>query len=33
MIVKVVEEVFKNNVDKVFEYKSGKDKFFGFFVG
>ncbi len=32
-IVKVVEEVLKNNADKVFEYKSGKDKLFGFFVG
>ncbi|MFP6231307.1 Asp-tRNA(Asn)/Glu-tRNA(Gln) amidotransferase subunit GatB [Helicobacter pylori] len=32
-IVKVVEEVFKNNADKVLEYKSGKDKLFGFFVG
>lgn len=32
-IVKVIEEVFKNNADKVLEYKSGKDKLFGFFVG
>ncbi|GAA9290871.1 Asp-tRNA(Asn)/Glu-tRNA(Gln) amidotransferase subunit GatB [Helicobacter pylori] len=32
-IVKVVEEVLKKNADKVLEYKSGKDKFFGFFVG
>ncbi|MGL2414134.1 Asp-tRNA(Asn)/Glu-tRNA(Gln) amidotransferase subunit GatB [Helicobacter pylori] len=32
-IVKVVEEVLKNNTDKVLEYKSGKDKLFGFFVG
>ncbi len=32
-IVKVIEEVLKNNADKVFEYKSGKDKLFGFFVG
>ncbi|MBH0275694.1 Asp-tRNA(Asn)/Glu-tRNA(Gln) amidotransferase subunit GatB [Helicobacter pylori] len=32
-IVKVIEEVLKNNVDKVLEYKSGKDKLFGFFVG
>ncbi|WP_205731798.1 Asp-tRNA(Asn)/Glu-tRNA(Gln) amidotransferase subunit GatB [Helicobacter pylori] len=32
-IVKVVEEVLKNNADKVLEYKSGKDKLFGFFVG
>lgn len=29
-IVKVVEEVLKNNADKVLEYKSGKDKLFGF---
>ncbi|GAA7347167.1 Asp-tRNA(Asn)/Glu-tRNA(Gln) amidotransferase subunit GatB [Helicobacter pylori] len=33
VIVKVVEEVLKNNADKVLEYKSGKDKLFGFFVG
>ncbi|KNE14182.1 glutamyl-tRNA amidotransferase [Helicobacter pylori] len=32
-IVKVIEEVIKNNADKVLEYKSGKDKLFGFFVG
>ncbi|WRA00963.1 Asp-tRNA(Asn)/Glu-tRNA(Gln) amidotransferase subunit GatB [Helicobacter pylori] len=32
-IVKVVEEVLKNNADKVLEYKSGKYKLFGFFVG
>ncbi|WP_187911300.1 Asp-tRNA(Asn)/Glu-tRNA(Gln) amidotransferase subunit GatB [Helicobacter pylori] len=32
-IVKAIEEVLKNNADKVFEYKSGKDKLFGFFVG
>ncbi len=32
-IVKVVEDVLKNNADKVLEYKSGKDKLFGFFVG
>ncbi|GAA8771861.1 Asp-tRNA(Asn)/Glu-tRNA(Gln) amidotransferase subunit GatB [Helicobacter pylori] len=32
-IVKVIEEVLKNNTDKVLEYKSGKDKLFGFFVG
>lgn len=29
-IVKVIEEVLKNNADKVLEYKSGKDKLFGF---
>ncbi len=32
-IVKVIEEVLKNNANKVLEYKSGKDKLFGFFVG
>ncbi|GAA8984944.1 Asp-tRNA(Asn)/Glu-tRNA(Gln) amidotransferase subunit GatB [Helicobacter pylori] len=32
-IVKIIEEVLKNNADKVLEYKSGKDKLFGFFVG
>ncbi|GAA7449448.1 Asp-tRNA(Asn)/Glu-tRNA(Gln) amidotransferase subunit GatB [Helicobacter pylori] len=32
-IVKVIEEVLKNNADKVLEYKSGKDKLFGFFMG
>ncbi|GAA9356656.1 Asp-tRNA(Asn)/Glu-tRNA(Gln) amidotransferase subunit GatB [Helicobacter pylori] len=32
-VVKVIEEVLKNNADKVLEYKSGKDKLFGFFVG
>lgn len=32
-IVKVIEEVLKNNADKVLEYKSGRDKLFGFFVG
>ncbi|MCQ2659431.1 Asp-tRNA(Asn)/Glu-tRNA(Gln) amidotransferase subunit GatB [Helicobacter pylori] len=32
-IVKVIEGVLKNNADKVLEYKSGKDKLFGFFVG
>lgn len=29
-IVKVIEEVLKNNADKVLEYKSGKDKLLGF---
>ncbi len=32
-IIKVIEEVLKNNADKVLEYKSGKAKLFGFFVG
>ncbi len=29
----VVEQILKANADKVAEYKSGKDKLFGFFVG
>jgi aspartyl-tRNA(Asn)/glutamyl-tRNA(Gln) amidotransferase subunit B len=32
-IEKIVDEVLKNNPDKIAEYKSGKDKIFGFFVG
>jgi len=28
-----IAEVMKNNADKVAEYRSGKDKLFGFFVG
>jgi aspartyl-tRNA(Asn)/glutamyl-tRNA(Gln) amidotransferase subunit B len=32
-IEKIVAEVLKENPDKVAEYKSGKDKLFGFFVG
>ncbi len=32
-IEKVVDEVIAANPDKVAEYKSGKDKLFGFFVG
>ncbi|WQZ88047.1 Asp-tRNA(Asn)/Glu-tRNA(Gln) amidotransferase subunit GatB [Helicobacter pylori] len=32
-IVEIIEEMLKNNADKVLEYKSGKDKLFGFFVG
>jgi aspartyl-tRNA(Asn)/glutamyl-tRNA(Gln) amidotransferase subunit B len=32
-IEKIVDEVLKNNPDKIAEYKSGKDKLFGFFVG
>jgi aspartyl-tRNA(Asn)/glutamyl-tRNA(Gln) amidotransferase subunit B len=32
-IEKVVAEVLKENPDKVAEYKGGKDKLFGFFVG
>ncbi|MDR1488770.1 MAG: Asp-tRNA(Asn)/Glu-tRNA(Gln) amidotransferase subunit GatB [Holosporales bacterium] len=33
IIREVVEKVLKNNQEKVKEYKSGKDKLFGFFVG
>ncbi|MFH1158227.1 MAG: Asp-tRNA(Asn)/Glu-tRNA(Gln) amidotransferase subunit GatB [Pseudomonadota bacterium] len=32
-IEKVVDEVLKDNPDKIAEYRSGKDKLFGFFVG
>lgn len=32
-IINAIEEVLKANADKVEEYKSGKDKLFGFFVG
>lgn len=32
-IIIAIEEVLKNNADKVEEYRSGKDKLFGFFVG
>ena len=32
-IEKIVVEVLKENPDKVAEYKGGKDKLFGFFVG
>jgi len=32
-IEKVIEEVMKANTDKVAEYRSGKEKLFGFFVG
>lgn len=32
-IEKVIDEVLAANADKVAEYKSGKDKLFGFFVG
>ena len=30
---KLIEKVINNNQDKVKEYKSGKEKLFGFFVG
>ena len=32
-IEKIVNDVIRENQDKVAEYKSGKDKLFGFFVG
>ncbi|MCL2474136.1 MAG: Asp-tRNA(Asn)/Glu-tRNA(Gln) amidotransferase subunit GatB [Alphaproteobacteria bacterium] len=32
-IEKIIDEVLAANADKVAEYKSGKDKLFGFFVG
>ena len=30
---KIIDKVIKDNEDKVKEYKSGKEKLFGFFVG
>lgn len=32
-IEKIIKDILANNIDKVNEYKSGKDKLFGFFVG
>ncbi|KYJ87579.1 Asp-tRNA(Asn)/Glu-tRNA(Gln) amidotransferase subunit GatB [Sulfurovum riftiae] len=32
-ILAIIDEILANNQDKVEEYKSGKDKLFGFFVG
>jgi len=32
-VIKIVNEVINNNLDKVREYKNGKDRLFGFFVG
>ncbi len=32
-IEELINKVIENNSDKVAEYKSGKDKLFGFFVG
>jgi aspartyl-tRNA(Asn)/glutamyl-tRNA(Gln) amidotransferase subunit B len=32
-IEKIVDELISNNAEKVAEYRSGKDKLFGFFVG
>lgn len=33
LILEIIEQVLKNNAEKVAEYKSGKEKLFGFFVG
>ena len=32
-IEKMIEKIIDQNEDKVIEYKNGKDKLFGFFVG
>ncbi len=32
-ILAIIDEILENNQDKVEQYKSGKDKLFGFFVG
>lgn len=32
-ILEIIESILKNNMDKVEEYKSGKEKLFGFFIG
>ena len=32
-IEKVIDDILENNQDKLEEYRSGKDKLFGFFVG
>ena len=32
-IVAIIDQILVTNSDKVAEYKSGKDKLFGFFVG
>lgn len=32
-ILKIIEDILASNTDKVEQYKSGKDKLFGFFVG
>ncbi|RDU61324.1 Asp-tRNA(Asn)/Glu-tRNA(Gln) amidotransferase subunit GatB [Helicobacter sp. MIT 14-3879] len=32
-IIKVIDEILSNNADKVAEYKEGKEKMLGFFVG
>ena len=30
---KLIDKIIEDNIEKVKEYKSGKDKLFGFFVG
>ena len=30
---KIIDKIVQSNLDKVEQYKSGKDKLFGFFVG
>jgi aspartyl-tRNA(Asn)/glutamyl-tRNA(Gln) amidotransferase subunit B len=30
---KIIDKILTDNIDKVDQYKSGKDKLFGFFVG
>ena len=30
---KIIDKIISDNKDKVMQYKSGKDKLFGFFVG
>ena len=32
-IIAIIDQILSANADKVAEYKSGKDKLFGFFVG
>ena len=32
-ILAIIDEILSNNPDKIEQYKSGKDKLFGFFVG
>jgi aspartyl-tRNA(Asn)/glutamyl-tRNA(Gln) amidotransferase subunit B len=33
LIIKIIEQIINENLDKVAEYQSGKEKLFGFFVG
>ena len=32
-ILKIIDDIISSNIDKVEQYKNGKDKLFGFFVG